>query len=122
MEDNVATARAQNPQMKRLAKKSIVVGVLGVALHSFGATVDAQSRVDAEIRNLRALPPGFRSWCEQGSLILKSPSSARYRIGNATLCVGKPDGHVVCAANPEAGDRSGDRPVPPCSDVSAPGA
>ena len=108
--------------MRPIAKRSILIGALGIVLQSSGATSFAQSRVDAEIRNLRALPPGFRSWCEQGSLILKSPSSARYRIGNATLCVGKPDGHVVCAANPAAGDRPGGRPVPPCSEVSAPGA
>ncbi len=51
-------------------------------------TAIGQSRFDAELQNLRALPFGYTSWCEDGNLVFKSHSSARFRITEAGLCVG----------------------------------
>ena len=93
---------------------SIVVLVAGAA--------HGQSRFDAELQNLRALPFGYTSWCEAGNLFFKSPSSARFRIAKAALCVGKPDGFVICSATPSPTAKPGAKPVPACSDITALGA
>ena len=81
----------------------------------------AQSRIDTELRSLRALPPGFTSWCEAGHLIFKSPTSARFRIADAALCAGKPDGYVLCAPGGPRDARSPTGRTPSCRDLAAPG-
>ena len=96
--------------------------VLGTIVLLGAGAVAGQSRFDAELQNLRALPFGYTSWCESGNLVFKSPSSARFRISKAALCVGKPDGYVICSSGAGPRTRSGGSPVPACSDVTAPGA
>ncbi|MDH5750127.1 MAG: hypothetical protein OEY85_12530 [Rhodospirillales bacterium] len=82
----------------------------------------ALSPIDAEVQNLRALPPGYDSWCEKGNLIIKAPASARFRIKNAALCVGKPEGYPVCSSGKGPLSRTDGSAVPVCSQLSAPGA
>lgn len=93
---------------------SVVILVAGVA--------QGQSRFDAELQNLRALPFGYTSWCEAGHLFFKSPSSARFRVSNAAICIGKPDGFVICSATPPRSAKPGARPAPACSEITALGA
>lgn len=95
--------------------------VAGSATLVFAALAPAQSRLDIELQSLRALQPGFRAWCESGHLIFRSRTSARFRIRDAALCVGKPDGHILCSAEPGAGGGIGKAAILPCSDISAPG-
>jgi len=105
--------------MIRTVPRKFLSGLaLGAALLAGVAEARSQSRIDTELRSLRALPPGFVSWCEAGSLIFKSPSSARFRVSNAALCAGKPDGYVVCGPDGESGANG----APACRNVSAPGA
>ncbi len=81
-----------------------------------------QSRFDTELQNLRALPFGYTSWCEEGNLVFRSRSSARFRITGAALCIGKPDGYVICSPGAEPRPGPGAQSTPSCSNVTAPDA
>lgn len=108
--------------MKLLLRQTLTGLVFGSVVLLAAGAATGQSRFDAELQNLRALPFGYKSWCENGNLVFKSPSSARFRISKAALCIGKPDGYLVCSPGTEPRTRSGGAPVPLCADVTAPGA
>ena len=86
-------------------------------LHAAG-----RSSIDAELQNLRSLPLGYRAWCENGDLLFKSPVSARFRVGKAALCAGKPNGYVVCTSDAAGARPEGRKNIPLCSEIEASGA
>lgn len=96
--------------------------VLGLVMMSGVSPTQAQSQIDIEMQSLRALAPGYRAWCFGGNLLFRSTRSAKFRIGSAALCVGKPDGYVVCSSDTNSSGKDGRAPPPPCSTISAPGA
>ena len=100
----------------------LFVVLAGLATLLAATPARAQSRLDLELRSLRALDPGFTAWCESGHMIFRSQHSARFRIRNSALCAGKPDGHILCTSDPVAAAAGGKVPVGPCTDISAPGA
>lgn len=108
--------------MEKPVRRMLTGLVLGSVVVLISGAAPGQSRFDAELQNLRALPFGYTSWCEAGNLFFKSPSSARFRIANAALCIGKPDGYIICSATPAPPAKPGATPVPTCADITALGA
>ncbi len=73
-----------------------------VALAGFAGLVGLshsnELSIEAEIQNLNALSGHYWASCSEGNLIIKSSTSAVFRIKDSALCIGKPENSIVCGS------------------------